>query len=118
MEDVKWLTRNEVLINGWVFNFSHMVATRNQWQINGRNRLALVKKFVGSHELAGYDCKLSFLDEVSKRRAAGQWDVDGDFYSFFIPPEDRYNAIIDEAYSTWCLEQAIHNSDPNTDTED
>lgn len=102
-DNYKWLSSYQVLINGWIFNFAVMRATRNEWIIPLKVN-------------AGHVC--SFRRDENNHIEFGRMDFSGKWRSFFTEPEHGYNDLIDEAYSTYCLERAIRDSDPKTNTEE
>jgi hypothetical protein len=118
--DVEWLSIHEVRINGWVFNFFQMRAVRNKWHFElGRDVVANQMLELGISD--GQVCSVKPWDagNVHGREFGSSMHHGGTnwkWFSFFVEPEDRYNAMIDEAYATYCLERAIQDSDPNIDT--
>ena len=74
-----------ILINGWYFNFSKMMAYR------GLNELTLHVRANGS------------IGRQYKHQLR----------NFFDPPEDHHNDIIDRAYMDFIFEHQILNSETN-----
>lgn len=105
MDEVRQLNSREFIINGWCFNFLKMRATKvAEDPHNGIWCINLV-----------YLPELGIVTSQGKEREAlqgistsnyGSWDW-SKLYSFFVPPEDRYNKMIDGAYQTYLLEKAI-----------
>ena len=124
-EDVKWLTPNEALINGWVFNFRMMRAMRNKWVVDlETGGLEYTRKKSYDYKIEKDMVNLAVKDgSVCSVRTWAPGGIDHGteygrmdgykqqrWFSFFTEPEDRYNAVINEAYATWCLERAIENA--------
>lgn len=117
MSEIEWVNNgNTAIINGWYFHFDEMYAMRGQWKVNSENRMELIRKFVDSDELSWYRFSdRGLYSEASQRRLAGHRGItlNGQevWYAFFVPPEDHYNKMIQDAYQTYLFERAMR-SDP------
>lgn len=106
------------IINEWWFHFDDMYALHGtDWT---RGRRTLVQKWVDSHEIGGVrDSDRYDYSPVGMRRACGHnerdWNGNDIWYAFFMPPEDHFNDMIQEAYQIYLLEKALKdsNSDHN-----
>lgn len=110
MDDIEWLSKDEALINGWVFNFVRMRAVRHQWTMemwNGHLKYSCSTELVSPGNWYHLDV---YSKRIGKSMGYDDYVVIGGYVSwtaFFAEPEDRFNSVIDDAYMTWCLEQAL-----------
>lgn len=104
MDEVKQINPYEFVINGWCFNFLRMRATRIADEpCNGYGLWCVNLVYIPE-----MGC-VSSADRVLQPPTTsnhGTWDW-SKYYSFFTPPEDRYNKLINDAYQTYLLERAI-----------
>lgn len=82
------------LINGWYFDFHHMMANRQEkWKHGISNGHGLHHKFL--YDIEGSIRKFSAHESVFA------------YIPFFDPPEEHYNDAINRAYTDYLFETQV-----------
>lgn len=105
MENVEWVNKHTIIVNGWLFDFEKMRA-RRVFQNVGRN-YGRDKGHLHWDEERKCVSISTYPDSEKGHTMTGL--SDGKFYSIFVPPEDNFNAMVNNAYVLYCLEKELTN---------
>jgi hypothetical protein len=105
MEHVVAHAPHLVDINGWRFNFELMLAKNMAYSMTVfPNYIPIIWC---EHKLA-ITVEHIYINVLRKPTTSnyGTWDW-GIWFSFFVPPEDSYNQMINDAYITYLFEKSL-----------
>lgn len=91
-------------INGWRFDFKRMIASRITATSNGKNSTWIIWLEKDKMITAPADFLKTIEPPTTSNHGTWNWDK---WWSFFVPPEDHYNRMINEAYMNYLLEKSL-----------